>query len=73
MLEKQWQKQAVAIRRDRRTHERDGWEYLGEGGGRIWELVRGSRMGHRIVAAEVAADGLGVWVKVEDPRTTHPQ
>lgn len=63
MLEKAWQKDAVAIRRDRRNRERDGWEYVGEGGGKLWELNRGCRIGYKITEVAIAKDGRGVWIK----------
>lgn len=56
----------LACRRDRRDMIRQGWEYVGEGGGRLWELYRGGRSGHRIVEAKVARDGMGIWVLIED-------
>lgn len=64
MIGTSWQKAVLAARRERRDMEKAGWEYLGEGGGKIWELVRGSRVGKRIVEAKVAIDGHGVWVLV---------
>lgn len=65
MINTQWQKDVLAMRRETRAMDKAGWEYLGEGGGRIWELTRGWRWDHHIVAAKVALDGKGVWVKVE--------
>ena len=55
----------LQYRREVRAMRKAGWEYVGEGGGSLWELVRGYRLGHQIVAAKVACDGLGVWVKIE--------
>ncbi len=54
---------ALAIRRDRRTMERGGWEFVGEGGGRLWELYRGGRGDHRIVDVRIAACGRALWIK----------
>jgi hypothetical protein len=42
-----------------------GYEEVGEGGGRLWELRRGYRVGQRIVDAVVSPHGLSVFVKVE--------
>lgn len=64
MLNTEWQKRVIAGRRDIRDRERDGWEYVGEGGGKLWELNRGCRAGHKITEVAIAADGLGVWVKI---------
>lgn len=55
----------LAIRREQRRRLHDGWEYVGEGGGSLWELKRGVRLSHRITDAAVAVDGKGVWVKIE--------
>lgn len=70
MIEKAWQKTALRIRRDKRDRERNGWEYVGEGGGRLWELCRGSRIGYKITDVAIAADGVGLWIKTEDQFAT---
>ena len=57
-------RRVLAYRRHAREMARAGWEYVGEGGGHLWQLVRGSRRGQRIVAATPALDGLGVWVLI---------
>lgn len=54
---------ALAVRRDKRDRLRDGWEYLGEGGGLLWELHRGWRYDHRIRAVAIAACGKALWIK----------
>ena len=46
----------------------DGWEEVGEGGGRLWELHRGYRTGHRIVDARITPDGMSMLVKIIDCR-----
>ncbi len=56
---------ALKVRRDRRDRRREGWEFVGEGGGNLWELNRGGRWNHRIVDVRVAACGKAVWVKTE--------
>jgi hypothetical protein len=63
MLESATSKRIIAVRRDIRNRKRDGYEYLGEGGGKIWELYRGCRYNHVITEAIIAVDGKGVWVK----------
>lgn len=56
---------ALRIRRDRRDHMKDGWEFFGEGGGKLWELYRGGRYNQRIVAVEIAACGKALWIKTK--------
>lgn len=56
---------ALAVRKDCRDRERAGYEFVGEGGGRLWELERGRRIGHRIVEVHISACGRGLWVKTE--------
>lgn len=43
----------------------DGFEDLGERGGRLWEIYRGARQGQHIAEARVAPDGMSVYVKIE--------
>lgn len=56
-------KQALRIRREKRDLERTGWELVGEGGGRLWELHRGGRFNHSIVDVRIAACGKALWIK----------
>lgn len=58
-------RQNLAKRRQARDLLAKGYEEVGEGGGRLWELYRGYRTNHRIVDAVVAADGKSVFVKIE--------
>lgn len=55
----------LALRREQRDMPRQGWELVGEGGGRLWELVRGGRWNCRIVDVRVAACGKALWIRVE--------
>ena len=55
----------LAQKRQQRDLYAKGYEYVGEGGGNLWQLYRGSRRGHRIVDAIVDSAGLGVYVKIE--------
>jgi hypothetical protein len=64
MIGTQWQKDVLSGRRESREMTKAGWEYVGEGGGRLWELVRGPRQAHRIVEARISSGGKGVWVKI---------
>jgi hypothetical protein len=52
------------FRRTVRRWRAEGFEEIGEGGGRLWEIYRGGRMGQRITAARVAPDGMSVYVKI---------
>ena len=58
-------RQALAVRRDKRDMSRDGWEYVGEGGGKLWELHRGVRYRHRITEVRIAACGKALWIKTD--------
>lgn len=51
--------------RFRRNLIKRGYEQIGERGGKLWELYRGCRIGHRIVAVEIDPDGIRLWVKIE--------
>lgn len=53
----------LAIRRDERDMKRAGWEFVGEGGGKLWELYRGCRTSHSIVDVRIAACGRALWIK----------
>jgi hypothetical protein len=57
-------RQQLAHRRAIRDLERRGYEKVGDGGGRLWELYRGDRIGHHIIDAVVAPNGLAVYVKI---------
>lgn len=58
-------RRALAVRRQRRDLVAQGYEEVGEGGGRLWELERGGRIGHRITDAIIAIHGRSVYVKIE--------
>lgn len=60
-------RKAFAYSRQRRNLEAKGYEEVGEGGGKLWELYRGYRRNQRIVDAIVAAHGMSVFVKIEKP------
>lgn len=55
----------LAFRRQRKELFAKGWEEVGEGGGKLWELHRGFRHDHRIVAVRIGADGKSLYVKIE--------
>jgi len=48
----------------------DGWEYVGENGGPLWELVRGDRWDHVITDVMISRCGKGLWVKAQ-PKSRH--
>lgn len=58
----------LTVRRDVRDMTRDGWEKVGEGGGRLWELYRGGRTREVITDVKIAADGKSLWIKTGEPR-----
>lgn len=58
----------LAARKQKRDMLAKGYEEVGEGGGLLWELERGSRIGHKIIDAVVAVHGRSVYVKVEAPQ-----
>jgi hypothetical protein len=59
---------ALAFRRDVRDMTAAGFEKVGEGGGRLWELNRGGRFMHRIVECKISVCGKAVWVRTEQVR-----
>lgn len=56
-------KRTLSIRRDMRNRQRDGWEYVGDSGGNLWELHRGGRIDQVITDVAIAASGKGLWIK----------
>ncbi len=59
----QFSRVALNVRRDKRDMKRDGWEFVGEGGGALLELYRGGRHGHVITDVRISACGKGLWIK----------
>jgi hypothetical protein len=58
-------KRVLEARRFQRRMSAAGFERLGEGGGRLWEIYRGGRCGQRITQAVIEPGGMAVWVKIE--------
>lgn len=58
-------KRALETRRFQRRMLAIGFERIGEGGGRLWEIYRGGRRGQRITQALIEPGGIAVWVKIE--------
>lgn len=56
-------KRALETRRTHRDLVRDGYEEVGEGGGRLWELHRGCRTDHIITDVVIAPDGRSLFIK----------
>ena len=54
----------------RRTVDRwlkEGFEEVGESGGKLWEIYRGWRVGKIIKAVRIAPDGMSIFVKIGPP------
>jgi hypothetical protein len=66
LLSSETAKRIRRVRTDNRNMAKQGWEKVGEDGGNLWELNRGSRIGHRITDVRIAADGVSLWIKTED-------
>lgn len=58
-------KRVLNYRRTVKKWQAEGFEDLGESGGRLWEIYRGARAGQKITEARVAPDGMSVFVKIE--------
>lgn len=56
----------IADRQARRELELAGYEEVGESGGKLWELTRGSRFRHRIVDVKIDAGGKSLWIKTSE-------
>jgi hypothetical protein len=57
-------KRILGVRRFRRNMEAVGYEDISEGG-KLWELDRGSRIGHKIVDVKIGPDGRTLFAKVQ--------
>ncbi|EON13443.1 hypothetical protein [Pandoraea sp. SD6-2] len=68
MIVTDYTRHLLAYRKEERDMLRAGWESVGEGGGRLWELKRGWRWGHRITDVRIAVDCKSLWVKIEEER-----
>lgn len=58
---------ALTVRREARDMKTNGWESVGEGGGKLWELHRGGRWREVITDVKIAADGKSLWIKTAEP------
>lgn len=59
-------KRNLHIRRERKRLLAEGYEEVGEGGGRLWELYRGCRIGYIITDVVIGPDGLSLLIKTRD-------
>lgn len=59
-------REALRCRRARRKLSAEGWEEVGERGGRLWELHRGCRIGHVITHVQIAPEGRTLFIKTQD-------
>jgi len=67
----EFSKRTLRTRRFHRDMTARGYEEVGESGGKLWEIMRGWRVGSRIVDAVVAPHGLSVYVKIEPTSQRH--
>lgn len=65
----QFTRTALRVRREAKQMKADGWELVGEGGGKLWELQRGWRWREVITDMKIAADGKSLWIKTGEPAT----
>lgn len=63
MLESAFSKHARLVRTEHRDLPKQGWEHVGERGGKLWEFYRGCRIGHHVTDVRIAADGISFWIK----------
>lgn len=63
MLVNEFTRNALAYRKEEREMKRNGFERVGEGGGKLWELQRGGRYNHRITDVRISVDGKSLWIK----------
>lgn len=70
MILTQATRQSLAVRRQRRDLTAAGYEEVDDSGGRLWELNRGHRWGHRIVDVVIGHSGKNLFVKIEAPALT---
>lgn len=57
-------KDALSARRQRRELLAVGYEEVGEGGGRLWEIYRGGRVGHKIRDVVIGKHGMSIYVRI---------
>lgn len=70
MLVTKLTREVLKYRRFKARWIEEGYEEIGENGGRLWEIYRGRRMGQKIRDARIAPDGMTVFVKAIIPHLT---
>lgn len=69
MLVTTYVRKQLAVRRFRRDMKKQGYEYIDERGGMLWQLHRGSRSyggnQHVITDVKIDIDRISLWVKTE--------
>ena len=56
---------AIAYRREVQRLIAAGYEEVGEGGGKLWQLHRGSRQDHEITEVVIGPDKKSLWIKTQ--------
>lgn len=56
-------RESLRVRRERRRLEAEGWQEVGEGGGRLWQLHRGSLIDHIITDVCIGPTGKTIFIK----------
>lgn len=73
MIVTEWTRECLHYRRTVKKWLAEGYEQVGECGGNLWQLYRGSRQHCRIIDARVAPDGMSVYVKIEPTTKLEPK
>lgn len=56
-------KEILRCRRERRRLASDGWQEVNENGGILWQLNRGTRLGHVITDVQIAPERRTIFIK----------
>lgn len=67
MLVTPFTKKALSYRRVIKGWKSEGFEEVGEGGGMLWQIRRGCRVGQVIREVRIAPDGMSVFVRISSP------
>lgn len=59
-------RRTLAYRRAKKKFLDEGYEEIGEGGGRLWELYRGWRHRHVITDVHIAPGGKSLFIKTAE-------
>jgi hypothetical protein len=58
-------RKTLKYRRQKRDLLKNGYEEVGERGGKLWELYRGWRHNHVIVSVKISENGKSLFIKTE--------